>query len=103
MNTRLLLWMAAGLGIGALWFFLGRGDRLEQRLLRTGGRLVQTAVQRPTRTAKLFAVAVGVAWGGIAAGVLWQSAKREPPRNELARGESEEASPGFPDDCSRGP
>ncbi len=109
MTRKLLLGLAAVLGSGAILLLLPRGDRVEQRLMRSGGRMVQMAVQRPSRTAKVFAAVVAVAWGGVAAGVLWQRLHRSVPRNESSRSEpcpchgEAKAAPDFPADSGPGP
>lgn len=98
MKRLLLIAVALPLGGAAALWLVPRGDRVEQRLLRSGGRLVQMAVQRPRRTAQVFAAVVAIAWGGVAAGLFWQRAKQspprtEPPRNELGRSDGEPPPP----------
>jgi hypothetical protein len=85
MKRIVLLAVVLALGGAAALWLAPRGDRVEQRLLRSGGRLVQMAAQRPSRTAKIFAAVVAIAWGGVAAGLLWQRAKQSPPRLEPPR------------------
>jgi hypothetical protein len=50
-----------------------RGERLADRLLRTGGRIVMAAAQRPNRVAVGFASAVLLIWLAIGLRCAWES------------------------------
>jgi hypothetical protein len=54
------------------WRIVRQGDRIERRLLRTGGGIVQAAAQRPRRTLAVFGATVGVIWLGIGVAALLQ-------------------------------
>jgi hypothetical protein len=58
-------------------FCLRRGDGLERRLMRVGGRMVQAAAQRPRRTAIAFATLLGVSWTGLAIAAWMQRSPAE--------------------------
>lgn len=60
-----------------------RGERLADRLLRIGGRIVLSAAQRPKRVAVIFGAAVLLAWLAIAIRCAWESwRERRRPRDE---------------------
>jgi hypothetical protein len=50
-----------------------RGERLADRLLRMGGRIVLSVAQRPKRVAVAFAAAVLLIWLAIGLRCAWES------------------------------
>jgi len=54
-------------------FVYVRGERLTDRLLRFGGRIVQAAAQRPNRVAAGFAAVVLLVWLAIGLRCAWES------------------------------
>ena len=65
------------------WRIAVRGDRLEQRMLRTGGGIVQTAAQRPARTLTGFAILLGGVWLGVA-GFSWLQRRSDRTRSDIS-------------------
>jgi len=59
--------------IAAATFVYVRGDRLADRLLRAGGRIVLSAAQRPRRVAIAFATAMLLVWLAIGLRCAWES------------------------------
>ena len=62
---------AAALAASALVYV--RSERLADRLLRMGGRIVLSAAQRPKRVAVAFAAVVLLAWLAIGLRCMWES------------------------------
>lgn len=59
--------------LAASTFIYVRGERLADRLLRVGGRIVLSAAQRPYRVAVGFAAAVLLVWLAIGLRCAWES------------------------------
>jgi hypothetical protein len=59
--------------LAASAFVYVRGERLADRLLRVGGRIVLSAAQRPKRVAFGFAAAVLLIWLAIGLRCAWES------------------------------
>jgi hypothetical protein len=67
------------------WRIAIRGERLETRLLRAGGRVVQAAVERPKRTLTIFGLALGSVWCGVGIAVLASRRRRGPSVPKMDR------------------
>lgn len=63
---------------------LVRGERLERTLLRTGGKLVQVAAQRPGRTLGVFGCLLGATWITVAGATLWQARRSRVDQTQAA-------------------
>jgi hypothetical protein len=61
------------IALAASTFVYVRGERLADRLLRVGGRIVLSAAQRPKRVAFGFAAAVLLIWLAIGLRCAWES------------------------------
>ena len=56
-----------------LWWLYVHGERLSDRWLRVGGRVVQFAIQRPNRTVAVFLAVVVLMWIIVGLRCLWES------------------------------
>jgi len=77
MRTWTIAMLAAGIPAVLWWLYL-HGERLSERWLRVGGRVVQYAVQRPNRTAAAFAAVVLLMWIIVGLRCLWESWQERP-------------------------
>jgi hypothetical protein len=88
-------WLVAAIIMLAIvggYVLVRRAERVESRLLRTGGRAIQMLAQRPTRTLTIFALGVGLLWGGIgllsvceARRVKTAASRKQPPEPEAGQ------------------
>ncbi len=80
-----LIALIGTVALAASTFVYVRGERLADRLLRVGGRIVLSAAQRPKRVAVAFVAAVLLIWLAIGLRCAWESwrerrrARLEPP------------------------
>jgi hypothetical protein len=71
-----------------------RGERLADRLLRMGGRVVLAAAQRPKRVAVGFAAAVLLIWLAIGLRCAWESWRERRSRMEQSGSVANSPPPG---------